>query len=248
MAGAPKSYWLIGLVIIIFAIITLLGILGIVAGDTCASCVVYNALGFVVIMLWSCIFVSYFIWASYFYNINFGISDKEWKKIEQAKNNRSEGKQFDPEDIEDEPQYNPYNDETFGLPPGTVRGMIAFTLLFGAIALLIVSFGMNNEIEPGNFFRDQFEFFKTAFLMMIAFYFGARSLKYLKGEQIRTPLNKKRSQPKEPSAGEPVVAPASPPQKEIVVIDSSNPMGEVATEEGIIPPIMPIDPMAPKKS
>ncbi len=57
--------------------------------------------------------------------------------------------------------------------------MIAFTLLFGAISLMVVSMGMDGEINENSFFWDHFEFFKTAFLMMIAFYFGDSSLKTL---------------------------------------------------------------------
>ncbi len=127
-----------------------------------------------------CIFICYFIWAVYFYNLNYGFSQKVWNKIEEAKENRAKGLMYNQADIDQEPKINPYKNETFGLPAGTVRGMIAFTLLFGSIAMLIVSFGMKNEIQPNGFFIDQFDFFKTAFLMMIAFYFGNHSLKYLK--------------------------------------------------------------------
>lgn len=79
----------------------------------------------------------------------------------------------------DVPTHNPFRSQTFGLPPGTVRGMIAFTLLMGGMSLLITSFGTGYSGVDIALLRQQFEFFETAFLMMIAFYFGDRSLKYL---------------------------------------------------------------------
>ena len=103
---------------------------------------------------------------------------------------KRQGNFYNQDDINAEPEYNPYKDETFGMPNGTVRGMIAFSLLFGAISLLVVSFGMTNEIDPNSLFWDQYEFFKTAFLMMIAFYFGSRSLQYFRGNGAPKPVGK----------------------------------------------------------
>ena len=93
--------------------------------------------------------------------------------------------------------------------------MIAFTLLFGALAMLVASIGMKNELDPASMFWDQYEFFKTAFLMMIAFYFGSRSLQYLNQNK---PL-KNGGTPLEPSAP---ITPLSPsasvsPQKPTVL-------------------------------
>ena len=138
----------------------------------------YEAMGLVIIIVWAVIFLRYFIWAIYYYNINFGITDKDWDKIFDAMEDKENGIQVNEERLK-APKFNPYRSQTFGLPPGTVRGMIALTLLFGAISMLIVSMGMNDTIEQDSFFWDHFEFYKTAFLMMIAFYFGDRSLKYL---------------------------------------------------------------------
>ncbi|MDW3196437.1 MAG: N-acetylmuramidase domain-containing protein [Cytophagales bacterium] len=138
----------------------------------------YEAMGLVVIIIWAVIFLRYFIWAIYHYNINFGLTDKDWDEIFQARRDRDNGILVSEERLK-APKANPYRAQTFGLPPGTIRGMIAVTLLFGAIAMLIVSMGMNGNIDQDSFFWDHFEFYKTAFLMMIAFYFGDRSLKYL---------------------------------------------------------------------
>ena len=243
---------LIILVVLVLLILTMIGVNYILYDESCVSCAVYNAIAYVIIMLWLAIFIGYFIWATYFYNYNYGVSSGVWKKIEEAKKNKAEQKVYDQDMIDDEPMFNPYKDETFGLPPGTVRGMIAFTLLFGAIALLIVSFGMKNEIEPGNFFMDQFEFFKTAFLMMVAFYFGSRSLKYLKSDTTASQFqyNTANSQKKAQATGslptvQNVAAQVGSAIKkpDVITIDSNNPLGEVP-EGTKMPPIQAIDPMA----
>ncbi len=166
-------------VVVIVLLIGIWGVYEIITNSQCGPCAVYQAIGLGIVVIWSCVFLSYFIWAIYFYNINLGLTEDEWDKIHIAREKKLNGENYSVDDINEEPAYNPYKDETFGLPPGTVRGMIAFTLLFGAIAMLIVSIGMKNEIDTNAMFWDQYEFFKTAFLMMIAFYFGSRSLQYL---------------------------------------------------------------------
>lgn len=138
----------------------------------------YQAIALIIVLIWCVIFLRYFVWAVYHYNINFGLTDEDWDKIYKAREDKELGISV-AEGAPEEPLYNPYRSQTFGLPPGTVRGMIAFTLLFGAIALTVVSMGMKSELNENAFFWDHFEFFKTAFLMMVAFYFGDRSLKYL---------------------------------------------------------------------
>lgn len=164
----------------VFAVILVLTTLICLGSEQCS---IYKLIAIDVIVLWLAIFVTYFMWALHFYNFNYGISQAEWDKIQNAKEARRKGEHYNEHDINDEPKYNPYKEETFGLPGGTVRGMIAFTLLFGAIALLIVSFDPQLFDDQQSFFFNQFEFYKTAFLMMIAFYFGSRSLKYLRGKE-----------------------------------------------------------------
>lgn len=142
---------------------------------------IFAIVGLLMLVTWLAVFMIYFVWAVYYYNINFGISDGEWAEIAEAKR---QGRDLEDESLATkirEPKYNPYRSQTFGLPPGTVRGMIAFTLLFGGISLLVASMG-TEEINPQlmQLRIQQFEFFETAFLMMIAFYFGDRSLKYFR--------------------------------------------------------------------
>ncbi|WP_420575189.1 hypothetical protein [Ekhidna sp.] len=199
-------FWGIRVIIFILLALGAFGVMMVFETNTGEEAV-FKAIALGIVTLWACIFLSYFIWAVYYYNVNLGLTDEEWNKIYQAKEDKRQGNFYDPDDIEAEPKYNPYKDETFGMPNGTVRGMIAFSLLFGAIALLVVSFGMTNEIDSSSLFWDQYEFFKTAFLMMIAFYFGSRSLQYLRPNGAPVPTGKDgapTNQPTQPSMAEQV--------------------------------------------
>ncbi len=160
---------------------------------------IYNAIALIIALLWCGIFIRYFIWAVYFYNINYGLTDKDWEKILAARDKKAKGLHV-PDLALNAPTSNPFKDQTFGLPKGTVRGMIAFTLLFAAIALTVVSMGMDTNIDESSFFWDHFEFVKTAFLMMIAFYFGDSSLKYL-SERWNKPGSRRKKDPKIPDVG-----------------------------------------------
>ncbi|WP_373521925.1 N-acetylmuramidase domain-containing protein [Aquiflexum sp.] len=142
---------------------------------------IFAIVGLLMLVSWLAVFMIYFVWSVYHYNINFGITDGEWAEIAEAKRQGRNLELENPDFQIREPKYNPYRSQTFGLPPGTVRGMIAFTLLFGGISLLVASMG-TEEINPEmmQLRIQQFEFFETAFLMMIAFYFGDRSLKYFR--------------------------------------------------------------------
>ena len=146
---------------------------------------IFKGIGLLFTTIWGAIFIIYFRWAIFYYNINYGKSRTFWDQVFKARQKKIDENPLNQTEI-DAPKDNPYRSQTFGFPPGTVRGMIAFTLLFGAISLLIVSFGLDGRIDESSFYWDHFEFFKTAFLMMIAFYFGSHSLKYL---QNRFPKN-----------------------------------------------------------
>jgi len=225
LKAIKTSRWLIALVIILFLTLMIIGISKILNHGPEAGGQVYKAICFGMIMVWVCIFICYFIWAVYFYNLNYGFSQKVWNKIEAAKENRSNGFDYNQADIDQEPKDNPYKNETFGLPAGTVRGMIAFTLLFGSIAMLIVSFGMKNEIQANGFFIDQFDFFKTAFLMMIAFYFGNHSLKYLKPIPNEKPEDLVPPKPPEPNPEKPNI------EDPVVEEGEKTPITETDSEE-----------------
>lgn len=67
---------------------------------------------------------------------------------------------------------NPYEGETFGMPRGTMRGILALTLLYITLILEIANvrlIGLETEIQG----------FMTAFQMMVAFYFGAKVMHHV---------------------------------------------------------------------
>lgn len=119
-----------------------------------------------IILSWIVALIVYYIWAIYFYNVNMGLNDDDWDDLNK-KEARTEIK------VERE---NPHKDETLGLPKGTLRGTIALSLVVAGLAMVIASFQMNQTFDANELFVDNFEFFKTAFLMMIAFYFGDKAL------------------------------------------------------------------------
>jgi hypothetical protein len=216
----------IRVIIIILLLIGVAGGVAIVINNDCGTCVVYKVIGLEIIVLWTCVFMGYFIWALYFYNVNLGLTEEEWDKIKDEKLKINTGQLTTPS--VQEPATNPYIDQTFGLPPGTVRGMIAFTLLFGAIALVVVSIGMKNTGTDSVMLKDQFEFFKNAFLMMIAFYFGSRSLETLtKGNDGTAPSDISNSNS----------APAATTDQ----VNSSSTVSDKSKADDFI--IRPIDPM-----
>ncbi len=242
LKGSNAIKWLIGIVILLFVFFMYLGIENILDNRINSEGQVYKAIGFGMIMIWLCIFICYFIWAIFFYNINKGFSLEKRKRVAEAKLNRSKGQPYREEDIDDDAE-NPYKDETFGFPGGTVRGMIAFTLLYGALALVIVSFGLKNNTAADSLIVDQLDFFKKAFLMMIAFYFGSHSLKYLYPENSKDDRTHKPGKPdnndhrfNDPDNPEIVVIPSQDEEAEKVIVDDKE-----------IPPIQPFDPMAPLK-
>lgn len=132
--------------------------------------VLYKAIAIDIILLWIGALIGYYTWAIYFYNINLGLTNEDWAEIRQKEN--------DGEKVTVR-EKNPHEKDTLGLPDGTIRGTLALSLAVGALALLIASLGIENTMPLNQLFVDTFDFFKTAFLMMIAFYFGNKSLQYL---------------------------------------------------------------------
>lgn len=68
------------------------------------------------------------------------------------------------------PASNPYQGESFGLPPGTIRGILALSAM---VAFLLVE--ALNIFAPTNLEMD-FKELITVFEMVIAFYFGAKAI------------------------------------------------------------------------
>jgi hypothetical protein len=132
----------------------------------------YNLTALGILLLWFGILTAYYAWAIYFYNINLGLTNEDWAEIRETKRHTPEG-------AIDVPSENPHINETLGLPTGTVRGSLALTLMVSALAMTIASLGMPSEVKENTFIVDNFDFIKTAFLMMIAFYFGNKSLELI---------------------------------------------------------------------
>ncbi|MCU0428176.1 MAG: hypothetical protein MUF71_21395 [Candidatus Kapabacteria bacterium] len=126
----------------------------------------YVGIAIALLVTWFTVLLIYFSWAIYFYNVNLGFTNEEWEQIKAQDN-------YNPQTHTPE---NPHKDETLGLPNGTVRGTIALTLLVCSIALMII--GFDKEYAP--ILASQFDFFITAFQMMIAFYFGNKALDIFK--------------------------------------------------------------------
>lgn len=136
---------------------------------------VFFAIAAAIVVSWILILAGYYSWAIYFYNINMGWTDQDWKEqdIKRLANPN-----------EAEPVNNPNQEETLGLPPGTVRGTIALSVLVGGLAMLIASLAMPGKYSQNEFLVDNFEYIKTAFLMVIAFYFGSKSLEFIDRKRV----------------------------------------------------------------
>lgn len=143
----------------------------------------FRLLPLVLVFGWLGLLTGYLAWCTHFYNYNFGRSDAFWKKfVARCREAEAEGRTEN--DVYDElaaPRGNPYAAETFGIPSGSVRGSIAMTILVAALGLLISLFG---GAPPS---ANYFEFFETAFLMVVAFYFGTKGLSILQGERKFVP-------------------------------------------------------------
>jgi hypothetical protein len=132
----------------------------------------YNLVALGIMLIWFGVLIGYYAWAIYFYNINLGLTNEDWAEIRERRIHEPEG-------AENVPNENPNINQTLGLPTGTVRGTVALTLLMGAVAMTIAALGMDSKVSANAFLVDNFDFFKTAFIMMIAFYFGNKSLEML---------------------------------------------------------------------
>ena len=73
-------FWGIRVIIFILLIMGGIGVMMVFETNTGESAV-FKALGLGIVTLWACIFLAYFIWAIYYYNINLGLTDEEWNKI-----------------------------------------------------------------------------------------------------------------------------------------------------------------------
>ena len=165
---------------------------------------IYNLIALGILLIWFGVLVAYYAWAIFFYNINLGLTNEDWAEIRDRR-------QYSPEGAQDVPTENPNINETLGLPTGTVRGTLALTLMIGGLAMTIAALGMENFMKENTFLVDNFDFFKTAFLMMIAFYFGSKSLEMIgyKSKRIHGTGDKQTQTSQQPSASQQSPVPPS---------------------------------------
>jgi hypothetical protein len=168
---------------------------------------VYEKLALIVILAWMALMIAYYGWQIYFYNYNYGKSSAFWKKFIQLageNDRRTEAQLY--KDLA-APNKNPFFDQTFGLPPGTVRGTLALTVMVGGLCLLILAIG-GSDLFSQPAFERQLNFFEQAFLMVIAFYFGTKGFEILQQEQTKRIMARPELAATAPGAEE-------PPAKEI---------------------------------
>lgn len=167
-----------------------------------------------IIVSWVLILTLYYVWAIYFYNINLGWTDKDWHDRETKV--KLEGSAPEPEE-------NPNAEQTLGLPTGTVRGTIALSVLVVGLAMMIAALSLPGRISQNEFLVDHFEFLKTAFLMVIAFYFGSKSLEFLKD---RNPIIGTQGNTPTDALPQAAGTPANANQQPVIPVA---PVGDVAT-------------------
>ena len=203
---------------LIFLFLLILAILvGYILDQQHGSVFDFAAVG--IMILWICLMVGYYAWAIYFYNINLGLTNEDWAEI-RAKS------ELDPSSVEVR-EDNPHQTQSLGLPPGTIRGTLTLTLLIAALALTISYLGDKGGNER-SFYADNMEFFKTAFLMMIAFYFGSKSLEYLSRNPSKIPQKQSNSNDKEPKP--------SPTSSSRAKKESAKPKAETAKGKDLAEP------------
>jgi hypothetical protein len=198
---------------------------------------VYEKLALIVILAWVALLIAYYAWQIYFYNYNYGKSSAFWKRfveLSMADDRKSEAQLYKEFAA---PDKNPFQDQTFGLPPGTVRGTMALTVLVGGLCLLILAIGGSDLFNQPAFER-QLNFFEQAFLMVIAFYFGTKGFEIMQQEQTkRMAVRMDKPAGKKPAA----VAAPSPTEMEspvVAAIPAGAAVASPVTEQqpGVMPP------------
>ncbi len=157
----------------------------------------------ILLFIWLLLVIIYLVWAIHKYNDNYGLSNHEWKvlhpemyadekekkkyitlrdKLISAKQNIEDSKAIEGESAQiitapfGEPEDNPYKCDSFGLPPNTIRGLIALTALVMFLLMEMINFFSAWDIE------SNFKELTLVFQMIIAFYFGSRAIEVLKAK------------------------------------------------------------------
>lgn len=143
-----------------------------------------SGVAFWLFIAWMFGVILYYWWAIRHYNLNWGLSTEEWKILhpetyckdaEEIVDYQKRRKALEQRTGETfaEPTSNPYEKDSFGLPPGTVRGTLALTALVGFVLVQALSMISPTSLDT------HFEQLNTIFKMVMAFYFGSRALEVL---------------------------------------------------------------------
>ena len=65
-------------IIVITLVVGIWGIWSIAKSEQAGESALFKAIAVGIVIIWACIFLSYFVWAIYFYNINLGLTEEEW--------------------------------------------------------------------------------------------------------------------------------------------------------------------------
>ena len=131
-----------------------------------------------VVVVWFLFMLTAVFWAVRRFHFTGGLPRKKYEQLVEA---------VDEDDTiplylkEEHYPQNPYKDETFGLPKGTIRGFLTLTLLI--INCLILYIGV--YAPPTADFDDRVGYMQDAFLVMIAFYFGSKAADLLQNQRQR---------------------------------------------------------------
>lgn len=163
-------------------------------------------ISFSIFILWILILLFYYCWAIKYHVVNYGISSKMWKILypealamtdkgkkkfrklrrEMIDRQAAESGENVPKETTtnahpfEPPKENKYKCDSFGLPPGTVRGTIALSALVMFLC-----------VEAANFFspyplEDHFEELMLAVQMILAFYFGQKAVEVFQARDKQT--------------------------------------------------------------
>ncbi len=169
-----KSNWVHvrSIVFMILGFVALLFVVGFVINRFSNDVSIFKNIGASLIISWVIFLVGYYVWAIYFYNVNYGWEENDWNEYNRKKDLGLE--------TDKAPEENPHAKDSLGLPPGTIRGTIAITVLIGGLAVTIQAISFPEEYSGNKLIFDHFTFFKEAFLMVIAFYFGTKGLEIIR--------------------------------------------------------------------
>ncbi len=118
----------------------------------------------------------------------------------------------------EEPKENPYKNDSFGLPPGTLRGTLALTAM--VCVILIESVNLFSPVNLENHFADLLIVFK----MVIGFYFGTKALEILESKRAEVKIHEATmgANITNPGALAPMAPTPSAPTSEVHLESSSN--------------------------